>query len=145
MGRSFSLRNGRRARTTDGTDDTAKQSPCEGCQDRECERTGKPCARVEALLPVERTGQPRRERLVGLDVHGHGRDVRKAIVAYRRQVVDFLRATGKTREAEISERYFLLGHTHTQIAAELGVTRQMVTKIVGRIRRKFDQGGCQTS
>lgn len=129
MGRSFSLRNGRRARTTDGT---AKGSPCEGCQDRECERTGKPCARVEALLPKDWTGRSKRERRVGLDVRPDG-DIRAAVIAYRREVIDFLRNTGRDRDAVIAEKYFWKGLTMREIAEETGLSERRVSQVLQEI------------
>jgi len=102
-------------------------SPCNDCNDRECERTGKPCGAVEGMLPGERTGKSHRERLVGLDVRPGG-DARRAVVGYRRRVIDFLRQTGRERDAEIAEKFFWRGLTQAQIAAERGVSQSTVSR-----------------
>ncbi len=104
--------------------------PCENCRDQVCLNTGKPCRDVERLLPGERTGTPRRERLIGLDIHGNGRDARRNVLDHRRALMDFLRDSGRRREAHIAERYFWHGLTQAQIGRQLGLSERRIGQIL---------------
>jgi len=76
---------------------------------------------------------------VGLDVHGDGRDVRREILDHRRALIDFLRDSGRIREARIAEDYYWHGFTQAQIGRRLGLSERRIGQILQRLERAISE------
>ena len=110
-------------------------NPCMACRSRLCLRSGRPCRRVERMLPKESSGRKHWQKLAGLLRDGkHFNDLqfgkRERSIAQLRWTISHAHLGDVNRE--IIERRLWLGQSLGCIAREMKVDKRRVQRIVRR-------------
>jgi len=119
-------------------------SICSTCRRRTCEKSGKPCKRVERILPSITQGALRGERLLGLDIHGNGFDPRRRIIESRRAILDALEEGNSCfkgafknknvrRVARVAALYWWEGLTAAQVGKRVGISESAVCRYLRKV------------